>query len=167
MGQLQLHLTGARFVIVEFICEDCELKWIHKLKIGELPILSLYCRNGQLILQLVYHPYLGDRLFECSETNASEAVRARVFGEHLNSYSLFTSLTVWFQGIALVGIGSFLFHATLLYEAQLADELPMIYVGSMSLFITFDDGPGHGIKSRRSKILIALLLLFDVLFTWS
>jgi len=71
------------------------------------------------------------------------------------------------QGIVLVGIGSFLFHATLLYEAQLADELPMIYVGSISLFIVFDDEPGYGLQSWRSKILIALLLLFDILFTWS
>jgi len=71
------------------------------------------------------------------------------------------------QGIVLVGIGSFLFHATLLYEAQLADELPMIYVGSIGLFIVFDDEPGYGLQSRRSKLLIALLLLFDILFTWS
>ncbi|KAF5352761.1 hypothetical protein D9756_005894 [Leucocoprinus leucothites] len=72
-----------------------------------------------------------------------------------------------YLGVTLVGIGSFLFHATLLYEAQLADELPMIYVGSMSLFITFDDGAGYGVHSLRSKSLIAILLLFDVLFTWS
>ncbi|KAJ3567334.1 hypothetical protein NP233_g6427 [Leucocoprinus birnbaumii] len=72
-----------------------------------------------------------------------------------------------YLGVALVGIGSFLFHATLLYEAQLADELPMIYVASMSVFIAFDDEPGYGIKSQRSKSLIAVLLTFDVLFTWS
>ncbi|KAF9454200.1 alkaline phytoceramidase [Macrolepiota fuliginosa MF-IS2] len=72
-----------------------------------------------------------------------------------------------YLGIGLVGIGSFLFHATLLYEAQLADELPMIYVGSMSVFITFDDEPGFGIKSLRTKLLLGFLLLFDAFFTWS
>ncbi|EKM84053.1 hypothetical protein AGABI1DRAFT_81775 [Agaricus bisporus var. burnettii JB137-S8] len=72
-----------------------------------------------------------------------------------------------YLAVALVGVGSFLFHATLLYEAQLADELPMIYVGSMGLFITFDDGPGFSLESRRSKLLIAFLLLFDLSFSWS
>lgn len=71
------------------------------------------------------------------------------------------------QGVGLVGIGSFFFHATLLFEAQLADELPMIYVGSMSLFLLFDNKPGFGLHSTRSKMLIVLLALFDVLFTWS
>lgn len=72
-----------------------------------------------------------------------------------------------YWGVALVGLGSFLFHATLLFEAQLADELPMIYVGSMSLFLLFDNKPGYGLHTLRTKSLIALLALFDVLFTWS
>jgi len=37
----------------------------------------------------------------------------------------------------------------------------------MGLFIVFDDEPGYGLQSPRSKILITLLLLFDILFTWS
>ncbi|KAF8971698.1 ceramidase [Flammula alnicola] len=72
-----------------------------------------------------------------------------------------------YMGVALVGIGSFFFHATLLFEAQLADELPMIYVGSMSLFLLFDNQPGFGLHKTRTRVLIALLALFDVLFTWS
>jgi len=72
-----------------------------------------------------------------------------------------------YAGIGLVGIGSLFFHATLLFEAQLADELPMIYVGSMSLFFVFDSEPGFGLHSTRSEVLIVLLALFDVLFTWS
>jgi dihydroceramidase len=67
----------------------------------------------------------------------------------------------------LVGIGSFAFHATLLFQAQLADELPMIYVGVMSLWLLFDDQPGFGVKTARTKLLVTLLLAFDVLFTWS
>jgi hypothetical protein len=34
------------------------------------------------------------------------------------------------QGTAGVGVGSFLFHATLKHEAQLLDELPMIYTSA-------------------------------------
>ncbi len=74
---------------------------------------------------------------------------------------------IYSQGIALVGIGSFFFHATLLFEAQLADELPMIYVGSMSLFLLFDTTPGFGVANPRSRALIVALVLFDVFFTWS
>ena len=81
--------------------------------------------------------------------------------------SLLFHLKLSYQGVGLVGLGSLFFHATLLFEAQLADELPMIYVGSMSLFLVFDSKPGFGLQSTRSKVLIVLLALFDILFTWS
>ena len=66
-----------------------------------------------------------------------------------------------------MGLGSFFFHATLLFEAQLADELPMIYVSSVNLFLLFDNQPGFGLKNGRSEILLVLVALFDVLFSWS
>ncbi|KAF8810306.1 alkaline phytoceramidase [Phlegmacium glaucopus] len=78
-----------------------------------------------------------------------------------------TRFLLGYAGLALVGVGSFLFHATLLFEAQLADELPMIYVGSMSLFLLFDNEPGFGLHSTRSKLILVLIALFNVLFTWS
>lgn len=43
----------------------------------------------------------------------------------------------------------------------------MIYVGSMSLFLLFDNKPGFGISNARTRLLLILLGLFDVLFTWS
>lgn len=72
----------------------------------------------------------------------------------------------YLQGIALIAVGSILFHATLLFEAQLADELPMVYVASLSLWLLFDISPGFGLHSR-TKFIIALLVFFDVFFTWS
>jgi len=81
--------------------------------------------------------------------------------------SLPTRYVTGYVGVALVGLGSFAFHATLLFEAQLADELPMIYVGSMALWYLFDDKPGYGIKTARTKWLILLSIMFDILFTWS
>lgn len=71
------------------------------------------------------------------------------------------------KGFGLIGIGSFAFHASLLYEAQLADELPMIYVSSMSIWFLYDYQPGFSLSSRRTKLQIAMLVLFDILFTWS
>jgi len=74
-----------------------------------------------------------------------------------------TRYSVGYLGVALVGIGSFFFHATLQFGAQLADELPMIYVGSMGLWLLFDDKPGFGLNLAHTKLLIA----FDAIFTWS
>lgn len=76
--------------------------------------------------------------------------------------SLPTRYIVGYGGMALVGVGSFAFHASLLFQAQLADELPMIYVGAMSLWILFDVKTNSGIHLR-----VLLLALFDIIFTWS
>lgn len=76
-------------------------------------------------------------------------------------------LTTGDQGFGLVGIGSFAFHATLLYEAQLADELPMVYVASFTLYLLLDSKPGFDNTTRRSILSVAALVAFDVLFTWS
>ena len=72
------------------------------------------------------------------------------------------------KGLALVGAGSFAFHATLTYTAQLADELPMIYVVTISAVIVFDASPGFDLRtSKTSSILTATGIMFDILFTWS
>jgi Ceramidase len=72
-----------------------------------------------------------------------------------------------FQGCALIGLGSFCFHATLLYEAQLADELPMIYLASFLLVVLLESEPGFGFRSTYSKVLVAATVVFDILFTAS
>ncbi|KAJ1305235.1 hypothetical protein OPQ81_000264 [Rhizoctonia solani] len=48
-------------------------------------------------------------------------------------------------GIACIGLGSFIFHATLNWYAQvLLDEMPMIYVSSMVLYLVFAPTDGSG-----------------------
>ncbi|VDC05795.1 unnamed protein product [Peniophora sp. CBMAI 1063] len=74
-------------------------------------------------------------------------------------------LTSW-AGLALVAVGSIAFHATLMYEAQMADELPMIYTTSWAVFVVSDTLPGFKIRFR-SKALVFGITLFNVLFTWS
>ena len=73
----------------------------------------------------------------------------------------------YYQGFALVGIGSFIFHATLRYSAQLMDELPMVYVASYCCAVLFDTQPGYDIGNAKSKSIIALLAVFNIVFTWS
>ncbi|WOO77683.1 Alkaline ceramidase 3 [Vanrija pseudolonga] len=47
-----------------------------------------------------------------------------------------------YLGLALIGIGSFGFHASLQWEWQLMDELPMIYVASYAAYLVIDTLPG-------------------------
>lgn len=64
---------------------------------------------------------------------------------------------VWlaaFLVLLLVGIGSFLFHATLKYEMQLLDELSMIYLSCTTFFAIFSHG--------KSKLVAAFVFLFTV-----
>jgi len=73
---------------------------------------------------------------------------------------------IGYIGSAFIGIGSFAFHATLLYQAQLADEIPMILLASSLLFLVFDSQPGFALR-LHSLFIIAGLLAFDVSFSWS
>ncbi|GBE77570.1 alkaline phytoceramidase [Sparassis latifolia] len=74
---------------------------------------------------------------------------------------------VGYAGFALVGIGSFIFHATLLFEAQLADELPMVYVASYCFAILFDSAPGYSLRNFRALRVYLAMIAFNVVFTWS
>jgi dihydroceramidase len=54
-------------------------------------------------------------------------------------------------GFITVGVGSWMFHMTLLYEYQLLDELPMIYATCVPYWIVFSFG-----KSRIDSFKVAL-----------
>jgi len=61
--------------------------------------------------------------------------------------------------LGFVGVGSFLFHATLTYEMQLLDELPMIYCVCVVIFCTFESE-----KRPRHERLLKTLLVLDAIF---
>ncbi|KAJ7610815.1 ceramidase [Roridomyces roridus] len=81
--------------------------------------------------------------------------------------SLPKRLRLGFAGIALVGLGSFYFHATLRFEAQLVDELPMIWVTSTAIWLLFDQDPGFTSMSTRTRLLTVAAVVFNVSFSWS
>lgn len=66
-----------------------------------------------------------------------------------------------FALLALVGAGSVAFHATLLFELQLLDELPMLYLVLLIVWILVEDGP----VPRLGRVFPAALVSWGALLT--
>lgn len=78
----------------------------------------------------------------------------RVHTERLASRFYLCSL-----GVGVVGFGSFLFHMTLKHEAQLLDELPMIWVGTLLTWSMLDQTLFFGWRVNRLILPTVLLSL--------
>ncbi|KZO92281.1 alkaline phytoceramidase [Calocera viscosa TUFC12733] len=79
-----------------------------------------------------------------------------------------TRLVLLHLGVAAIGVGSFVFHATLNWYAQvLLDELPMIYVSTLCLYVVLMAGGDTAWK--RWAVAPALVLLdvsISVIYFW-
>ncbi|KAL9933192.1 hypothetical protein V8E36_007910 [Tilletia maclaganii] len=72
---------------------------------------------------------------------------------------------VWcYLGIALIGIGSFAFHATMKWSMQAADELPMVYTTVIFSWAVFETTP-IGQKSRFRILLPTFIFTFLIIYT--
>lgn len=70
------------------------------------------------------------------------------------------SLALCQVGVASIGIGSFLFHATLKYEWQLGDELPMIFCCAFVTYVAFDTNSNNQPPTRFIRYLPYCLLFY-------
>eukprot|EP00794_Sanderia_malayensis_P011350 gene11350-12534_t len=67
--------------------------------------------------------------------------------------------------IAMVGLGSFAFHCTLLYNMQLLDELPMIYGTCILIYGMLELNSKENVMNRQLVILFAILsFLISVIY---
>ncbi|KAJ3100955.1 Alkaline ceramidase 3 [Phlyctochytrium bullatum] len=80
-------------------------------------------------------------------------------GAETRAYLAFLSLFV-------VGVGSFLFHATLLFETQMMDELPMIYCGCILVYNITLTFPSKLSEKVVGLVLASYGLLVTVLYLY-
>lgn len=74
-----------------------------------------------------------------------------------------TRMLVLYLTLFLIGVGSTLFHATLQYEMQLLDELPMLYLILAASWSLYERNDLSG--SMGGKIRAALLLVISIACT--
>lgn len=68
-------------------------------------------------------------------------------------------IRVAFGLLILVGLGSIAFHATLRFELQMLDELPMLYLVTWLTWLLVERGPGRRLGRWFPALLIAYVLL--------
>lgn len=61
--------------------------------------------------------------------------------------------------LALVGLGSIAFHATLRFEFQLLDELPMLYLVTWMAYLLVETGPSPHLGSWFPALLVTYVLI--------
>lgn len=68
-----------------------------------------------------------------------------------------------FALVSLVGVGSVAFHGTLLFQLQMLDELPMLYLVTLIVYILFEDRPTRRFGRWFPALLWAYVALLTVL----
>src|SRR5215218_2837411 len=90
-------------------------------------------------------------------------VVAGVAGAWLHRRVLERRFLLAFALLVLVGLGSVAFHATLRFELQMLDELPMLYLVILMVYVLAEPGPAPRFGRWLPGLLVAHALLVTAL----
>ena len=107
-----------------------------------------------------FTPYVAE-LFNTLSSLAMVAVGA--IGLALHRRVLERRFLFAFGLLCLVGLGSIAFHATLRFELQMLDELPMVYLVTLIAYILLEDRPSRRFGAWLPAVLIGYVILITVL----
>ncbi len=83
-------------------------------------------------------------------------------GAFLHRRALEARFLLVFAAVSVVGLGSIAFHATLRFELQMLDELPMLYAVILLVYALVEDGP----RPRFSPWLPLVLFGYAIVVTY-
>jgi dihydroceramidase len=106
-----------------------------------------------------YSPYVAE-LFNTASSLAM--VLVGLFGAWVHRHVLERRFLFAFGLLSLVGVGSVAFHGTLLFQLQMLDELPMVYLVTWMVYILVENGP----TPRLGRWFPAALLVYVVIVTF-
>lgn len=89
-------------------------------------------------------------------------VAAGVLGAFLHRRTLEARFLLVFIAVSIVGLGSIAFHATLRFELQMLDELPMLYAVILLVYALIEDGP----RPRYGPSLPLVLFGYAIFLTY-
>jgi len=92
-----------------------------------------------------------------------------LFGLYLtNKYGYDRRFIVMNTLVGIVGLGSALFHGTLLYTGQILDELPMVYaaLGFLYAMLEMESTPKGKIYRYAAPVLIGFSVLFTAVYLY-
>jgi dihydroceramidase len=101
-------------------------------------------------------PYLGEFF---NTVSSLAMVIAGSLGLVQGRWAADSRIRVAYGLLALVGLGSVAFHATLRFEFQLLDELPMLYLVTWMAYLLVETGPSRRLGSWFPALLVTYVVI--------